>query len=362
MKIVLVFDWLDQYAGAERVIKVINEIIKPDDVYTMINVMSDNDLDLLGIERKNIKETFVKFFGTQFRYALPLFPLATKSISRKIPKNSMIISSSHALAKGVTSNGSLHICYLQARNMRYIWEESHRYTTGAKKVGKLFLRYLRNWDKKSAQVPDFLISNSKYVSNWTYEKYGRKSLVIYPPVEINKFKAEMEKEDYYVSVGRLVPFKRVDIIINAFNELKKRLVIIGSGSEEQRLKAMAKSNVEFIGYQSSKAIARFLAKAKAFIMANEEDFGITCIEAQACGTPVIAYGKGGATETVVDGTTGVLFAPQTVDGLKEAINRFLKLQNSFNPLNIRNNAERFSQEKFKREFKKFVDEKCKKFK
>ena len=362
MKKVLVCDWLDQYAGAERVIKVINEIIKPDEVYTMINVMSDNDLDLLGIERKNIEETFVRFFGTKFRYALPLFPLAAESISRKIPKNSLIISSSHALTKGVTSKGSLHICYLQARNMRYIWEESHRYTTGVKKVGKLFLRYLRNWDKKSAQVPDFLIANSRYVSNWAYEKYGRKSFVIYPPVEINKFKTEREKEDYYIYVGRLATLKRVDIIIKTFNELKKRLVIIGDGSEVQRLKSMAKSNVEFLGYQSSEAIARFLAKAKAFIMTNEEAFGITCIEAQACGTPVIAYGKGGATETVIDGKTGVLFTPQTVDGLKQGINRFLKLQNSFNPMTIRNNAERFSEEKFKKEFKQFVEEKCKKLK
>ena len=357
MKKVLVCDWLDKYAGSERVIKVINEIVRPDKVYTMVNIMSDDDLELIGIKQFRIEQTFMRIFGSKFRYALPLFPLAVRRLNKKVPPNALIISSSHSMIKGVISKGGLHICYMQARNMKYIWEESPRYMTGMRKACRVFNKYLRRCDKQSAQVPDYLIANSRYVADWIYDKYGRKSTVIYPPVEVDKFRPRSKKEDYYIFVGRLELYKRVDLIIRAFNDLQKKLVIVGDGSEIENLRSIAKGNVEFVGFQGSEAVSDYLAKAKAFVIANEEDFGIAPVEAQACGTPVIAYGKAGVLETVVDGKTGVFFHEQTVEGLKEAVSRFQGMENSFDTKAIRKHAEKFTVKIFEDKFSQFVEDK-----
>lgn len=359
MKKVLVCDWLDKYGGAERVIKVINEIIQPDMVYTMVNVMKNDDLDLIGFPDTKIEQTFLKCFGKRFRYALPLFPLAVRSLNKKIPAGALVISSSHSMAKGVRSEGGLHICYMQARNMKYVWEESSRYMTGMRKTCGVFTKYLRRCDLRFAQVPDYLIANSRYVADWIYDRYGRKSTVIYPPVEIDKFKPNDIKDDYYIFVGRLELYKRVDLIIGAFNDLQEKLVIVGDGSEMDNLRPIAKSNIKFVGFQGSQVVSDYLAKAKAFVMDNEEDFGIAPVEAQACGTPVIAYAKGGVLETVVDGKTGVLFKEQTVEALKEAVNRFLEMEDSFDAMTIRKHAEKFSIKIFKDKFHQFVEAKMK---
>jgi len=359
MKKVLVCDWLDKYGGSERVIKVINEVVQPDRIYMMVNVMNDDDLVTMGIEHSQVEQTFMKIFGEKFRYALPLFPLAVWSLSKKIPANALIISSSHSLVKGVRSKGGMHICYMQARNMKYIWEETSRYMTGMREICRVFTRYLRRWDIMSAQVPDYLIANSRYVANWIYERYGRKSTVIYPPVEVDKFKPSDIKDDYYIFVGRLELYKRVDLIIGAFNDIQKKLLIVGDGSEMDNLRPIAKSNIKFVGFQGSQVVSDYLAKAKAFVMANEEDFGIAPVEAQACGTPVIAYGKAGVLETVVDGRTGILFHEQTVEGLKQAVSRFLEMEDSFDAVAIRKHAEKFSVKIFKDKFSQFVEDKMK---
>lgn len=357
MKKVLVCDWLDKYGGAERVIKVINEVVRPDKIYSMINVMSDKDLKLIGIEKGKVEQTFLRMFGSKFRYALPLFPLTFRYLNKKIPPGALVISSSHAMAKGVRSEGGLHICYMQARNMKYIWEENKRYMTGIRQICRLFNGYLRKCDKLSAQVPDYFIANSKYVADWIYERYGRKSEVIYPPVEIHRFKPSDKKNDYYVFVGRLERYKRVDLIIRAFNELQIKLIIVGDGSEMEHLRTIAKSNIEFVGFQGSDVVSDYLSKAKAFVIANEEDFGIAPVEAQACGTPVIAYGKAGAKETVIDGKTGILFSDQTVSGIIDAVNKFVKTESSFDTNIIRQNAERFSEDKFRQKLILFIREK-----
>ncbi len=334
-----------------------NEIIQPDKIYAMISIMSDEDLGLIGIEKRQVEQTFMRIFGSKFRHALPLFPLAIRCLNRKIPAGALVISSSHSVAKGMRSEGGLHICYMQARNMKYIWEESPRYMIGMRKVCRIFNKYLRICDKQSAQVPDYLIANSRYVADWIYDKYGRKSTVIYPPVEVDKFRPRSKKEDYYIFVGRLELYKRVDLIIRAFNDLQKRLVIVGDGSEIDNLRSTAENNIEFVGFQGSEAVSDYLAKAKAFVIANEEDFGIAPVEAQACGTPVIAYGKAGVLETVVDGKTGVFFNEQTVEGLKKAVSRFQEMENSFDTKAIRKHAEKFAVKIFKDKFSQFVEDK-----
>jgi glycosyltransferase involved in cell wall biosynthesis len=356
---ILVCDWLDQYGGAERVIRDIYEILKPDRIYTMVNVMNRDDLELMGLAYAKIEQTFLKCLGKKFRYALPLFPLAVRSISRKLPCNCLIVSSSHCVAKGVTSKASLHICYLQARNMKYIWDEKDRYMRGVKKIGNLFMPYLRRYDLRSAQAPDYLVANSQYVADWIYSKYGRRSTVIYPPVEIDRFCPQEVKDDYFVYAGRLEPYKRVDLIIRAFNDFNKRLIIVGEGSQRKYLESIAVGQVEFLGYQPPDIVASLLARAKAFVMANEEDFGIAPVEAQACGTPVIAYAKGGVLETVVDGKTGLLFSEQTVEGLKQALTKFIKIEQSFDTTVIRKQAEKFSAHVFKNKFSNFIEEKIK---
>ena len=354
---VLVCDWLDQYGGAERVIKDIREILQPDKIYTMVSVMNRDDLELMGLADTKIEQTFLKCLGKRFRYALPLFPLAVRSISKRLPCNCLIVSSSHCVAKGVTSKSSLHICYVQARNMKYIWEEQDRYMRGVKKIGNLFMPYLRKYDLRSAQVPDYLVANSQYVADWIYAKYGRRSTVIHPPVEIDRFSPQEVKDDYFVYAGRLEPYKRVDLIIRTFNDLNRRLIIVGEGSQRKYLKSIATEQVEFVGYQLPGIIASLLAKARAFVMAGEEDFGIAPVEAQACGTPVIAYAKGGVLETVVDGKTGLLFNEQTVEGLKQALAKFIKIERSFDATAIRKQAEKFSAHVFKNKFSNFIEEK-----
>lgn len=360
MNCVIACDWLDRYGGAERVIKIMNELFSPTKVYALANVMSEDDLRLMGLDSIIIETTFLRMLGKKFRYGLPLFPAAMRTFDNKIPKGSLILSSSHAAAKAFRSEDCLHICYMQARNMKYIWEEKDIYFSPRNPVIKILLAYLREWDRASAQNPDHLVSNSKFVADWIRKTYNRDSEVIYPPVDVEHFSLVLQKESYYVYVGRLVPYKRVDLIVQAFNELKdRRLLIAGDGTERRRLEAAANKNIEFTGFLKKEAIMNIVSKARGFIIPNVEDFGIAALEAQACGTPVIAYGKGGILETVIDGVTGAFFHEQSKESLKEAIERFEKTQSRFDPHVIRMKAERFSEENFKLAFKRFVDDKVK---
>jgi len=353
---VLVCDWLDQYGGAERVIKSICEILHPDRTFAMISVMKPADLELMGFADTKIEQTFLRCFGKKFRCAVPLFPAAVRSISKKLPHNCLIVSSSHCVAKGVTSEGSLHICYVQARNMKYIWEEKDQYLHGLKRIANLWTPYLRRYDVRSARFPDYLVANSQYVADWMRARYGRSSTVIYPPVEITRFSPESAKDDYFIYTGRLEPYKRVDLVVRAFNELNKRLIVVGEGSRRRYLESIAASQVEFLGYQRPDVIASLLAKARAFVMPNEEDFGIAPVEAMASGTPVIAYARGGAMETIIDGVTGVFFAEQTVDGLKQGVQRFMEIEPRFDADAIGKHAEAFSEEVFKVKMARFIEE------
>jgi glycosyltransferase involved in cell wall biosynthesis len=219
---------------------------------------------------------------------------------------------------------------------------------------------LRRIDFKQAQRPDYIVANSNYVKNWIREKYNRDSIVIYPPVDLNSFQLNTVKEDYYIAIGRIATIKRFDIIIEAFNKNKKKLIIIGDGEQFEKMKEMASSNIEFKGFLESIEINKYVSKAKAFIQVGIEGFGIAPIEAQACGTPIIAYGKGGVLETVVDKLTGLFFDEQSVNSLLQAIEKFETMK--FNPVLIRDNALKFSTEKFEEEVKNFVFDKYQIFK
>lgn len=354
----LACDWLDKYAGSERVIKAMVEAFPPKAVLMMANVMAKEDLTTTGLNGIDIHDTFLKLLGRQFRFGLPLFPWAIKSFENKIPPGSVILSSSHAVAKGISSKKCLHICYMQARNLRYVWDEDEIYPSWAGKIIGPFSDYLRDWDVRSAQRPNHLIANSAFVAGWIKERYNRTAEVIYPPVEVDRFDFRQTKDDYFIYAGRLVPYKRVDIIVKAFNTLPdQKLLIIGDGPQRKRLEEMAGANITFTGFLAPAKITSIVNKAKCFVNANVEDFGIALVEAQAAGCPVVAFGQGGAAETVLDGKTGLLFLEQSIAALIDAIQKFLKIKSDFDPNLLRENAQKFTEERFRDEFKKSVAEK-----
>lgn len=363
MKNVLIVDWLDKFAGSERVIRTMHNIFNFMECYTLVNIMESNDLKkTFENNMPTIISTKLFIFGKRFRYLLPLFPFFTKTIQLNNDID-LIISSSHAVAKYVTANRVLHISYFQARNLKYIWEEQDLYFKGVKKIFKIFVPYLQKFDLEASQKPNYIIVNSYFVQEWVKNTYCRESTVIYPPVDIENFLFEPIKDEYYVTVGRLEPYKRFDIVIDTFNRLKnKKLIVIGDGSQKDYFESISNENIIFTGFLEQKEVNKYISRAKAFIFAGIEDFGIAPVEAQACGTPVICLGKGGTKETVVDMITGVHFMEQTIDALLEAIDKFEKNIKNFDPNKIRENALRFSKERFEREIKEFVEEKYKIFK
>jgi glycosyltransferase involved in cell wall biosynthesis len=362
MKKALVVDWLDKYGGAERVIASLEKTFHFDEVFSLINIMKEGDVKKIFDKNEiRINQTKLKYVKNKFRIFFFLFHYFISKI--KISEDTqIIISSSHAIAKGVkkSSKNQIHIAYFQARNFKYIWDEADLYFGKLQFLVFPLLYILRKIDFIQAKRPDYIITNSKYVQNWIKNNYKRDSQVIYPPVDINKFKLEEIKEDYYVTVGRLVPYKRFDIIIEAFNINKKKLIIIGDGTEKNKLENRANSNIEFLGFLEATKINSIIGKANCFIHAGIEDFGIAPIEAQACGTPIIAYGKGGVLETVIDGKTGLFFKEQTVQSLLDTIATFETIQ--FDPKIIHKNALQFSEARFEKEIKEFVEEKYRLFK
>ncbi len=353
MKKALVVDWLDKYGGAERVLTSLQNVFRFNETHTLVNVMKEKDFKKIFPENYYVKATFLQIAGNYFRFFFFTFHYFTSKI--KINKEvDLIISSSHAVSKGVkkTSVNQLHISYFQARNFKYIWDEVDLYFGKTAFLLKPLINLLRKIDVRQAQRPDFIISNSKFVQNWVKQMYKRDSVVIYPPVSLEHFSFCDVKDDYYVAIGRIVPYKRFDLVVETFNTLNKKLIVIGDGDQLSKLKSIANPNIQFTGYLDSTQVNKILSKAKAFIHIGLEDFGIAPIEAQACGTPVIAYKAGGVLETVVNGKTGILFNEQTTASLKMAIDEFEST--TFNLSEIRNHAFTFSKERFEAEIKKYV--------
>jgi glycosyltransferase involved in cell wall biosynthesis len=357
MKTAIIHDWLMSLGGAERVLEEILEIY-PSPVFTLFQ---RKEQFLTGnIHKAEIKSSFIQklpLSKTQYRNYLPFYPLAIEQFD--LSQYELIISSSHAVAKGVkTYPGQLHICYCHTP-MRYAWdlEEQYLQSVGFIKAfaAKHLLKLLRKWDLNSLSRVDVFIANSHYVAERIQRLYGREATVIYPPVSTHGFFLKETKEDFYLTVSRLVPYKRVDLIVDAFNQMPtKKIKIVGDGPELEKLKIRAQSNIEFLGFQSDDMIKELLASAKGFIFAAEEDFGIAPVEAQASGTPVIAHGAGGALETILPGITGLFFPEQTSQSLIAVLEAFEKI--NWDAKLIRSHSEKFGVDRFKKELKQFVEQ------
>jgi glycosyltransferase involved in cell wall biosynthesis len=368
MKIAIVTDWLVVYGGAEKVLEQILEVFPEADLFSLVDFLPEHQRKI--IHNKNVTTTFIQklpFAKKKYRNYLPLMPLAIEQLD--LSNYDVIFSSSYAVAKGViTGPNQLHICYCHSP-IRYAWDLQFQYLKESgltKGIKSLFVRYIlhkiRLWDYRTANGVDYFIANSKFIGNRIWKVYRRKSEVIYPPVNITDFDIQGDKEDYYITASRMVPYKKMDLIVEAFSHLpNKKLIVIGDGPDYKKIEKKATQNVSLLGYQEFSEMIKYMKNAKAFVFAAEEDFGITPVEAQACGTPVIAYGKGGALETVKDLNstkypTGIFYQEQSVKAIIHAINDFEKNQSKFKAEHCRNNAEKFSEERFKREIKKFVEE------
>ena len=371
LKYALVHEWLTPKAtgGSELVVREILQHINAD-VYALIDFESSNPDSYLY--QRTIGTTFLQHFpfarnGVQ-KY-LPLLPLAIEQLDLR--EYDVILSSSHAVAKGViTSPDRIHICYCHTP-MRYAWDLTWDYLEGDRNgrgVKGILTRYLlhrlRQWDVISANRVDHFIANSQHTARRIWRCYRRRATVIYPPVEVERFQKlaieRSQKADFYLTVCRLVSYKKVDLIVKAFNRLQKPLIVIGEGSQLKQLRALAGSNVQILGWQPQNIVEEYMAKARAFVYAACEDFGIAPVEAQACGTPVIAYGKGGATETVRDirefptTGTGLLFSEQTVEAIADAVEKFEKYQTQITIEQCCLQANKFSPTIFKKSYLEFI--------
>ncbi|MGM7650999.1 glycosyltransferase family 4 protein [Serratia marcescens] len=364
----IVADWLVTYAGAERVIKEFVDLYPDSTLYSIVDFLSDNDR--ANFHNKRAITSFVQklpMSKRKYQNYLPMMPFAIEQLD--VSKHDVILSSSHAVAKGIiTGPNQLHISYVHSP-IRYAWDLQHQYLkesgldSGLKGLlVRWLLHKIRLWDCRTANGVDHFIANSRFIARRIEKVYGRKADVIYPPVSVNNFDVCDTKDDFYLTASRMVPYKKIDLIVEAFSHMPdKKLVVIGDGSEMKKIRSKATMNIEIMGYQTNDVMKEHMQKAKAFVFAAEEDFGITPVEAQACGTPVIAYGRGGALETVVStahhSPTGVFFDKQDVSAVVEAVKTFESSANLFEPQNCRNNAIRFSDERFRREISSYINDK-----
>ncbi len=365
MKTAIIHDWLVSIAGSEKVLKLIWDLF-PSTIYTLLK--NEKNLKNSFFENKKIQTSFIQkmpFSKKLYQKYLMLFPFAIEQFD--LSDYDVILSSSHCVAKGViTRFDQLHICYCHSP-MRYAWDLYYQYLDelnlkkGIKaRFVQMILHYLRMWDIASASRVDAFIANSKFIAQRIKKLYNKDAKVIYPPVDINFFEPSYQKDDFYLTASRLVPYKKIDLIVEAFNKMPdKKLVVIGDGSDMKKIKSKAFKNIEILGYQKDEILKKYMKEAKAFVFAAIEDFGILPIEALACATPVIALSKGGTKETIIDNKTGILFNEQNLSSIIDAIKRFEKKE--FDLHFIRKYAETFSEKRFQMEFKEYVNEKIKEY-
>jgi len=364
IRVAIIHEWFIDYSGSERVVEQMLNIFPQADLYAQVEFLPDN---LRGfIKNKKVNTSFIqKLPGakTKYRNYLPLMPLAVEQFD--MSKYDLVISSNHAVAKGViTGPNQLHICMCYSP-MRYAWDLTHHYleeaglTNGLKSwIARYILHRIRMWDCRTANGVDEFIAISDYIACRIKKTYHRKSTVIYPPVDTNGYSLYTEKEDFYLMASRMVPYKNTRLVVEAFSKMPdKKLVVVGDGPDMAKVKRIAGPNVTLMGYLSFEELKKYMQRAKALIYAAEEDFGIVPVEAQACGTPVIAYGRGGALETVVDGKTGIFFYNRDVSDVVDIIQQFESMKHHFNPEEIRANALKFSADRFRAEFRSFIDKK-----
>jgi glycosyltransferase involved in cell wall biosynthesis len=362
MKTAIVHDWLVTYGGAERVLQLMLEECPGADLFSLFDFIPPQERNF--IMNKPVTTSFLQKFPlakVKYRSYLPLMPLAIEQFD--LSNYDLVITSSYAVAKGViTGPDQLHICMCYSP-IRYAWDMMHQYLhesrlTGGPKgwLARYFLHRIRMWDYRTSNGVDDFIAISKYIARRIEKVYRRPSTVIYPPVDVDAFKLHVTKEEFYLTASRMVPYKKIDLIVEAFSSMPdKNLVVIGDGPDFDKVKKKAGRNITLLGYQPFEVLKDHMQRTRAFIFAAEEDFGIVPVEAQACGTPVIAYGKGGALETVIENETGLFFYEQSLKGVVDAVRRFETIRDGFDPHTIRRNALHFSKERFHREFNSFVD-------
>lgn len=366
MKVAIVHDWLTLKGGAENCLEEFIHLFPQADLFFVVDFLPEKERDFL--KGRRITTSFVQrlpWAKNHYRTYLPIMPLAIEQLD--VTDYDLVISSSSSVAKGViTGPDQVHIAYTHSP-IRYAWDLQHQYLAesglahGMKgRLVRMILHYMRIWDSRTAHNVDHFVANSHFISRRIKKAYGRKATVIYPPVNLDRFSLQENKEDFYVTMSRMVPYKRIPLIVEAFAQMPdRRLIVIGDGPEMAAVRAAAGPNITIMGKQSDEVVVSHLQRAKAFIFAAEEDFGIAPLEAQACGTPVIAFGKGGALETIrgkdMPGQTGVFFPEQSVDAIVEAVQHLERRLPAIRPAACRANAERFAIERFRREFADFVD-------
>ena len=359
VRVAIVHDWLVTYAGAERVLEQIVACFPDADLFSVVDFLEDRSF----LRGKPVTTSFIQKLpkaATKYRAYLPLMPIAIEQLD--VSAYDVVISSSHAVAKGVlTGPDQVHISYVHSP-IRYAWDLQHQYlqqsklTSGPKSaLARLILHYMRNWDIRTSNSVDSFVANSQFIARRIKKVYQREADVIFPPVDVEAFALHEQKDDFYLTASRMVPYKKIDLIVEAFARMpQRRLVVIGDGPDMQKIRAKASPNVEIMGYQPFKVLQDHMQRAKAFVFAAEEDFGISVVEAQACGTPVIAYGKGGALETVRDLSdprpTGMFFDEQRAESIISAVEDFDTHAARFSAIDCRANAERFSAENFRERF------------
>jgi glycosyltransferase involved in cell wall biosynthesis len=369
MNIALIHDWVVEPGGAEKCLQSFHQLYPEAPLYTLLYRASS--LEALGFDLSRVEASLLQRPGVIKRYRsyLPFFPYAIEQFD--LSDFEVILSSSHCVAKGVLTNSQqIHICYCHTP-VRYAWDLTHHYLKenrlqkGFKStLARAVLHYIRLWDGCASSRVDYFVANSHYTAARIWRSYRRKAEVIYPPVNTEQFAVSKRKAEYFLFVSRLVRYKRADLVVAAFTQLGLPLVVVGDGPEKEHCQALAGKNIEFVGYRNNEELSSLMAGARALVFAAHEDFGIVPVEAQAGGTPVIAFGQGGATETVIpaDGhnwheATGVFFQEQEIESLVKAVVAFLNWEGRFDAEVIRLNARRFNQERFKQEIQDCVKSK-----
>lgn len=366
-RVAVVHDWLNVVGGAERVLEQILRVFPGADVFTLTDTLPAADRGFLGDSRVQVSMIGrTPWLRHRHKLALPLMPAAIESFD--LTPYDLVISSSFAVAKGVILRpDAMHVCYCHSP-MRYIWDQEHAYRRdagldrGLRGLLTTFLMsWLRMWDVASAQRAQVVVANSSFTASRIRRYWHREPRVLPPPVDLARFSIGTEKRRDYLTVSRLVPYKRHDLMVRAFADLPdRRLLIVGDGPQRESLRRIAPPNVEFLGALPDHEVAALMARARAFVFAAHEDFGIVPVEAQACGTPVIAYGAGGVRDTVrawpMPGATGLFFDRQTPESLREAILKFETIEHTFDPMVLRANAERFGNEGFRERLGAIVEQ------
>ncbi len=366
MKVALIHDHLAQDGGAEKVLKVLSDMFPEAPIYTLL--YEPTMADKYFKNRKIFTSIIQKIPGGVrfYKWFLPIMSLAVEFFD--LSDYDLVISNTSSFAKGVITNtNTLHLCYC-CTPTRYLWSDTHsyiqelKYNKYFKKIIALSLKKIRIWDRLAADRPDYFIADSQFIAKRIKKYYRRESVVIYPPVEIDKFQLAANPGDYWLAGGRLVPYKRFDLLVEAFKTNGRKLKIFGGGPDLPRLKELAGEapNIEFLGRVSDEQMIKLYSECLAFLNPQEEDFGITMVEALASGRPVIAFNRGGAKEIVANEQVGILFAEQTPESLNEALAKYDQIK--FDAAFIRNYAQKFSVERFKAEITKMVEEKMRELK